>query len=178
MPADQTLQPPHTAPAQFVTHAYEHRITLPFRREDVWAWLNDPRTFTDNQVWPWRVEFVAPEPGGPSGFAPGVLTTHHGPLLHLPGILGEIRAPEYRDLQYLYGSYVGSLRLLRPTRLQFWLAETEGGTIVRLRLDSYVRPALASLWRWGQQLFWDRFGRWMTGALRHRQARHLAARGL
>ena len=37
----------------------------------VWAWLNDPATLVEGQLWPYRVEFVD------GGFEPGVLNVHH-----------------------------------------------------------------------------------------------------
>ncbi|MEM1127309.1 MAG: hypothetical protein AAGI71_11710 [Bacteroidota bacterium] len=152
----------HTAPAQFVPHVFQHTVLVPRPQEQVWTWLNDPRTFTDSQLWPWRIEFVAPAQGAPSGFHPGTLTTHHGPLMNFAGRIGAVEPPTYRDLQYVYGSYFLSLRLIRPTRLQFWLEpDRPGRTRVHLRLDSYVRPWLAQPWSWAQGVFWSRFGRWV-----------------
>ena len=126
--------PDQPRPPGWRAHAHRHSFTTPAPRGRVWAWLVDPATFTDTQVPPWRVEFL----GG--GFETGVLCNHHGPGLNLPGVLGEIREGEYRDLRYLYGAHAVSLRLLRPTRLQFWLADADadadagapGSTVVTL----------------------------------------------
>ncbi len=172
-PPTQAFQDPapQATPPGFVPHAYEKTFATPHERAAVWAWLCDPATFTEGQVWPFRVEFVHPETGAPAGFEEGVLNVHHGPLILFAGVLGEIRAPEYRDLRYFYGSYAISLRLIRPTRLQFWLSDLGGsgapggGTIVRLRLDSAVRPWLGALWTRAQGVFWDRFPRWMERSL-------------
>src|SRR3978361_834522 len=95
-----------------------------------------PATFTDTQIPPWRVEFL----GG--GFDEGVVTTHHGPGLHLPGVLGEIRDGEYRVLQRRCGAWAASSRLLRPPRLQIAVADAPGGTEVEVRIDAHVRPRM------------------------------------
>ncbi|MEM0963874.1 MAG: hypothetical protein AAGK21_15205, partial [Bacteroidota bacterium] len=80
------------------------------------------------------------------------------------GVLGEQRPPEadqtaYRDLRYTYGSYVGSLRLARPTRLQFW-ADASGAstTTVRLQFDADVAWALVPVWAPAMRVFWSGFG--------------------
>ncbi len=152
------------APAPgFEEHAFEKSFVVSAPRERCWAWLENPATFTEGQVWPYRVEFVSCD-SRPPGFHEGGLNIHHGPFLHLPAVLGEIREGEYRDLLYFYGSYVISPRLLRPTRLRFWVSDEAppgGGTEVRLRLDSYVRRGFAGIWTAGQRVFWSRFPRWM-----------------
>jgi len=164
-----TLQDPapQAAPPGFVHHAYEDTFTSEHARDVVWDWLCNPRTFTESQLWPYRVEFVDPDTGAPAGFREGVLTAHHGPGISFAGRLTEIRPGAYRDLQYFYGSYAFSLRLIRPTRLQFWCEDAPGGgTEVSVRLDSFVRPALVPLWAWGQRTFmWDRLPNWMDRSL-------------
>jgi len=132
----------------------------------VWAWLNDPATFVEGQVWPYRVEFVD------GGFEPGVLNVHHGPFLNVAGIIGEVRDPEagraaFRDLQYFYGSYAISPRLFRPTRLRFWAEESGRGTTFTLQLDCLARRPFARSWSVAQGIFWSRFPRWMDSALRN-----------
>lgn len=157
-------------PDGFVRDVHERTWTIPHERAAVWRWLCDPATFTDSQVPPWRVEFVDPADGSDAGFAPGVLTTHHGPLLHFCGVIGEVRHEEYRDLAYTYGAYAGSMRLARPVRLQFWVADAPGGgTILRLRVDADVRRWLRPLWRLGNRLFWGRFGSWCERAVGRRR---------
>ena len=74
---------PTGAPSGFVTHAYRRSFAVPFEIGRVWGWLNDPATFSEGQVWPFRVEFVE------GGFEPGVLNAHHGPLLNVAGVIGE-----------------------------------------------------------------------------------------
>jgi len=156
---------PVGAPPGFTPHAYRRSFVTPFPADRVWAWLNDPATFTEGQVWPFRVEFVD------GGFEPGVLNVHHGPLLNVAGAIGEVRNPRpggvgYRDLKYFYGSYAISPRLVRPTRLQFWAEETaSAGTLVTLQLDSLVWRPFVRLWDISQGIFWARFPAWMKKEL-------------
>lgn len=158
---------PVGAPLGFTSHAYRRSFITPFPAGQVWAWLNDPATFTEGQVWPFRVEFVD------GSFEPGVLNVHHGPFLNAAGVIGEVCGPRpaqevagYRDLKYFYGSYAISPRLVRPTRLQFWTEETaSAGTLVTLQLDSLVRHPFARLWDISQGVFWARFPRWMLKEL-------------
>jgi len=70
---------PNGAPAGFVEHAYRRSFVALFPTARVWGWLNDPATFVEGQVWPFRVEFVD------GGFEPGVLNVHHGPFLNVAG---------------------------------------------------------------------------------------------
>ncbi|WP_119069072.1 hypothetical protein [Rubrobacter indicoceani] len=150
---------PVGAPPNFVAHAYEKVFVTRHPVGAVWRWLDDPATFTEGQVWPFRVEFV----GG--GFEPGVLNIHHGPFMNFAGVVGEVREREYRDLKYFYGSYALSHRFARPTRLQFWVREVGDGTEVRLRVDSLVRRRFYGLWDAGQDIFWRRFPRWLELSL-------------
>jgi hypothetical protein len=124
------LRVPSGAPPGFVDHVHRYGFSTPHPPGRVWAWLNDPATFTEGQIWPFRVEFVD------GGFEPGVLNAHHGPFLNLAGAIGEVQGFErgvaYRDLKYFYGSYAISPRLVRPTRLRFWAEESGGGTLVKL----------------------------------------------
>jgi hypothetical protein len=80
-------------------------------------------------------------------------------------VLGEIRDGEYRDLQYLYGAFAVSFRLLRPTRLQFRLTDAAGGTAVELQIDAHVRPVFLRSWALSQRLFWRRFETWTRRAV-------------
>ena len=131
-------------------------------RKQVWAWLNEPSTFTDGQIPPYRVEFASAELGVPRGFEVGGLNMHHGPGLLASGTMVDIVDEEYRDLQYFYGSYVISLRLVRPTRLQFWLQDApHGGTEVTLQLDSFVNHWFEPIWELGNKMFWSFFGIWL-----------------
>ena len=160
LPAGVTASPAEPAPG-FVLDVYEHEWTIQRPRDAVWAWLCDPSTFVDGQIWPYRVEFEADEQG-PGGFRPGVFNTHSGPGINFAGVIGEIRPGEYRDLQYFYGSYAISHRLVRPTRLQFWAEDgpTEGSTVLRLQVDCHVRKRFVGPWSRVMSLFWPRFGKW------------------
>lgn len=173
---------PTGAPDGFVPHTHRQVVTVPRPREAVWRWLNDPATFIDSQIPPWRVEVLEPgsDPrfgatgatGAPegtqsasAGFAPGMLNVHHGPGMLFAGVIAEIRPLEYRDLRYWYGSHAISLRLIRPTRLQFWVDADTAGTRVTVQVDALVRPWLAGPWDLLQSVFWGRFGRWMDRSL-------------
>ena len=158
------LSPPaHPCPPGFTSHCFETRFRIGASAERVWAWLEDPRTFVDGQVWPFRVEFLSTEPGVAPGFSVGGLNIHHGPLLCLAGQLTEIEEGAYRSLHYLYGSHVLSLRFVRPTRLEFWVDAAENdSTEVRLRLESHVRGGCERIWTRLQSLFWGRFPRFMS----------------
>lgn len=166
---------PNAAPASFVGHAFEKTWHLDRPIDRVWAWLNDPKTFTDTQVWPFRVEFI--DDGEHAGMSTGVLNIHHGPLMSFHGKVGEVTPPGsdgrggYRDLQYGYGSYALSMRLARPTRLQFWVdagedAGEQGGCDLKVRLDSFVKPGFAKWWTKLQSVFWSRFPMWASKATR------------
>ena len=152
-----------TTPDGFTRRTVRRSWHVPHPRAAVWAWLNDPATFVDGQVPPYRVEFVTPS-GRDGGFGEGVWTAHHGPGLLAAGRLGEVVGPApgrtaTRDLSYGYGSYVGSLRLARPTRLQIW-ADDDGddATEVRLQFDADVRDGLGLAWDAAMRAFWSGFG--------------------
>jgi hypothetical protein len=156
---------PPEPPSGFVHDVYEHVWIIERPRAQVWAWLSDPGTFTDGQIPPWRVEFLTNE-AGETGFAEGVYNTHTGPFINFAGVLGEIRHEEYRDLQYFYGSYALSFALFRPTRLQFWVEDTDdGGTRLTLQLDTFVRRRARRMWTRLMRIFWKRFGSWCERAI-------------
>ena len=151
------IQPP---PPGFKTHAYSFEVEIPAEEKYVWQWLNDPKTFTDTQVWPYKVEFYSPDPERiPNGFHEGVLTNHTGPLINFAGKLTKIEE-HYRDLQYFYGSYAFRFNWFRPFRLEFHATENNGHTTVRCTLSTYVKPGLYNLWERSQRIFWRRFKRW------------------
>jgi hypothetical protein len=160
------VAPPNACPPHFVKHAFETSFQLACPKEVAWTWLNTPEIFVDGQVWPFRVEFIAPALGLKAGFEVGGLNIHHGPLMLFAGQLTEIRPGEYRSLHYFYGSYVLSLRLVRPTCLEFWVtADGPTSSTVRLRVSSYTHRRFARGWTFLQKLFWKRFPRWMAFAL-------------
>ncbi|WMN10985.1 hypothetical protein QYS49_36725 [Marivirga salinae] len=163
METTQTLQ---LKPIKFKTHIFTKEYESPYQESQIWDWLNDPKTFTDNQVWPFRVEFLRNE-NQEHDFEEGVLNIHHGPMLSLAGEIGEITS-HYRDLQYFYGSYAISFRIIRPFRLEFRTEDKEDKRIVRVQLSSYVAPSFYKIWNWSQSIFWSRFGRWMNKSIKKR----------
>ncbi|GAB3337765.1 hypothetical protein GCM10027429_22610 [Marivirga atlantica] len=153
-------------PSHFRNHIFEKTFKSQYNEAQVWDWLNDPKTFTKSQIFPYRVEFLL-KPEESSAFSKGVLNIHHGPLLSLAGEIGEVNA-HYRDLQYFYGSYAISFRLIRPYRLEFSSAPTEKGTHFTVKLSSFVQPSIYGMWSWSQGLFWSRFGNWMDRSIKKR----------
>lgn len=152
------LQP---LPPGFQKHTHHLEFEIAATETSVWQWLNDTKTFTATQVWPYKVEFYSPDESIPNGFHEGVLTNHTGPLVNFPGELVKIDH-NYRDLQYYYGSYALRFEWVRPFRLEFWTKQTETGTEVKCALSSYVKPGIFKFWAWSQGLFWGRFQRWST----------------
>lgn len=151
------LSPP--LPPGFKSHVLERSWRFGVPRGVAWDWLNDPRTFTRGQLPPFRVEFLPMPDGRPGGFETGCLNAHHGPLMSFHGVIGEVRAPEYRDLVYTYGSYALSMRLARPRRLQFFFEEDgEDRCKVTLRLDTDVRRWFGPIWGGVNRFFWWSFG--------------------
>jgi len=157
---------PADPPPGFVAHVHDHEWTIGRPRAAVWEWLCDPKTFTDGQIPPFRVEFLA-NAAGRTGFEEGVYNAHVGPLMSFSGVLGTIVDERYRDLQYFYGSYALSHALFRPTRLQFWLDDgsTDESCVLRLQLDTFVRARAVGTWEKLMGLFWQRFGRWCEKAI-------------
>lgn len=153
------LQP---LPPGFREHVHHFEFELAASETAVWQWLNDTRTFTDTQVWPYKVEFYTPDDSGTTNdFKEGVLTNHTGPFINFPGELVKIEEA-YRDLQYFYGSYALHFNWIRPFRLEFWTQETDQGTQIKCALSTYVKPWIFNLWAKSQRLFWGRFKRWST----------------
>jgi hypothetical protein len=165
-PIMQIAPAPSTPPPGFVRNVYDHVWTVERPRAEVWAWLCDPATFTDGQIPPFRVEFLT-NGRGETGFHEGVYNAHVGPLMCFAGVLGEIDAERYRDLQYTYGSYAVSHALFRPVRLQFWLDDgrSDNATVLRLQLDTFVRERALGAWTTLMKVFWKRFGRWAEKAI-------------
>lgn len=139
----------HTPPQGFVLDIFQRE----FHFKDLssfWEKLQRRETFTKGQLFPYRVEFAANSQEGE--FSPGELNIHHGPLLSVHGAIGEI-SPTYRSLDYFYGSYVISFRLIRPFKLEFFRKDQ----VLTVKLHTFVRPWFKPLWRVLNQIFWSAF---------------------
>ena len=135
----------------FVIFNYEREFTYPEGEIiSVWKRLQRRETFTKGQIFPYQVEFVAASQEGE--FLPGELNIHHGPFLSVHGTIGDV-TEDYRSLNYFYGSYVISFRLVRPVRLEFF----RDGNKLKLRLHSYVKPWFIPFWRFGNFMLWSSF---------------------
>lgn len=140
-----------SAPQGFVTYVFERDFHFDEKRiKSIWTKLQRRETFTQGQLFPYRVEFSASSQAGE--FLPGELNIHHGPLLSVHGAIGEINS-SYRSLNYFYGSYVISFRLVRPVSLEFF---REVGSM-KVRLTSHIRPWFKPLWQLGNQILWFGF---------------------
>ena len=149
-------------PPGFKKHVHTFDVAVDAPSSTVWQWLNNPKTFTDNQVWPYRVEFYSPDPDTVSnGFHKGVLTNHTGPFISFAGVLQQIKE-DYRDLQYYYGSYAISFHLVRPFRLEFQTNEIDDQTIITCTISSYVKPSFYRIWDRLNRIFWKRFKKWSS----------------
>ncbi len=151
-------------PANFKEHILSKEYPIEHEQSDVWKWLNNPNTFIDTQVWPFKVEFTRTAEHK-SDFDPGVFNSHHGPFMSFTGVIGEV-TPNYRDLKYLYGSYFLSLRYVRPHRLEFWSVPEGDGCKVTVKLSTFVTPGFYKIWNWSQNIFWKNFGKKMNKGIR------------
>lgn len=149
-----------SSPVGFKSIVYRESWPVRINEDKMWQWLNNTKTFVDGQVGPYTVEFHDPQfPNNPR-FASGVQTNHFGPFLNAAGVIGEIRPKQYRDLKYYYGSYIFFFGLVRPSRLQFFYDQDK--KILSMELDAFVKPWFAKTWLWGLEIFWSRFGNWMS----------------
>lgn len=140
-----------TVPAGFVLDEYQREFLFPDgAMAQIWDRLQRRETFTNSQIFPYRVEFAAASQEGE--FSPGELNIHHGPFLSVHGSIGEVTS-SYRGLDYFYGSYVLSFRLVRLVKLEF----IRDGNTLRLKLRSYVRPWFRPIWHFGNFLLWTSF---------------------
>jgi hypothetical protein len=160
-------------PEGFEDQPFEIKFKVNAAPAQVSGYLNSTSTFTDGQIFPFRVEFLdAQTRRFTREFKEGILTNHHGPLLNAAGVLQKIEFPRYRDLQYFYGSYAISFRLFRPYRLEIWVDEDAAAvsSIVSVKLSTYVRRGWAWLWTVGQTCFWPSFTarRFQSGAVTKR----------
>ena len=142
-----------SAPPGFVLDEFE--LEFSYSDEEiasVWNRLQRRETFTKSQLFPYRVEFGGALETGE--FSPGELNIHHGPFLSVHGAIGEV-TNTYRGLDYFYGSYVLSFRLVRPVQLEFFRA----GNKLKLKLRAFVRPWAKPFWRFGNMILWAGFRR-------------------
>ena len=138
-------------PQGFVVDVYERDFHYSIDKiSPAWKKLQRRETFTKGQLFPYRVEFAANSQEGE--FLPGELNIHHGPLLSVHGAVGEV-TDSYRSLEYFYGSYVLSFRLVRPVRLEFF----REGSELKLKLKVYVRPWFRPVWRLCNFILWSGF---------------------
>ncbi len=140
------------APKNMKEHIFEMSWSFsPDKCLIAWNKLQQRETFVKGQIPPYKVEFETNEQSGP--FKTGELNIHHGPFLSVHGTIGDI-SENYRDLQYFYGSYVLSFRLIRPTRLEFFRHDNT----IKVKLTSYVTPWMKPIWNAGLKFFWGTFG--------------------
>ena len=146
----------HTSPcpASFVPSLV--RVEGIARREKkiIWEWLSRKDTFTKGQLPPYRVEFFDDED---PFFHEGTYNNHHGPFLHLPAYVTQMKPEEFREMKYLYGSYVLGFGIIRPTALNIYLEEDNAQTKVVVELHAHVRPIMKKLWESMNRFFWNRF---------------------
>lgn len=149
-------------PKSFKAYSYKINLNLPGSLDQVWAILNSRATFSKGQIFPFKVEFL----GGvsPKLFDEGEYTNHHGPFLHLPGLISKMEPKKYRELSYFYGSYVLGFRLIRPTLLKMdFVTLSDAKTQVVITLESNAHHFILWLWKLGLHGFWPLFsmGLWL-----------------
>ena len=138
-------------PQNFIVDEYEREFH--YSNEviaSIWKKLQRRETFTKGQLFPYRVEFAAGSQEGE--FSPGELNIHHGPFLSVHGAIGEV-SPTFRSLDYFYGSYVLSFRLVRPVRLEF----LRSNDTINLKLKVYIRPWFKPIWHFMNFIMWTGF---------------------
>jgi hypothetical protein len=137
-------------PKNMRLNQFTYQMNYGKKAELVWNILQRRETFCRGQLPPWRVVF---ESGLSSGtMEKGEFSIHHGPMLSAHGVVTEIN-DHYRDLQYGYGSYAISYRLIRPYRLQFFKEKD----LVRLQFDVYTPAWFAGIWNLLSFIFWPQF---------------------
>ncbi len=126
-------------------HASDEKLQL------FWNKLLKRETFTRGQIFPYRVEFSENAQAG--NMISGELNIHHGPFLSAHGAVGEI-SKNYRNLNYFYGSYVLSFRLIRLVQLEFFKEDQ----FIKLKFKVYLRPWFAPVWEFSNRILWSFFG--------------------
>ena len=140
-----------SAPPGFMVDEFQRDFHFSDEKmSSVWKKLQRRETFTKGQLFPYRVEFAAISQEGE--FSPGELNIHHGPFLSVHGAIGKVTT-NYRSLDYFYGSYVMSFRLVRPVQLEF----LRDGDKLTVKLRVFVRPWLRPVWRFLNLFLWAGF---------------------
>ena len=141
----------HNPPSGFILYEYVREYAYPAGKiSGVWDRLQRRETFTKSQIFPYRVEFASSSQEG--AFEAGELNIHHGPLLSVHGAICDVTT-NYRGLNYFYGSYVLSFRLVRPVKLEFF----REGDKLKLKLKSFIRPWFKPFWNLGNFILWSIF---------------------
>ncbi len=148
-------------PSHFKKNVYEISFKLPITQKKAYEWLLKKTTFTRGQLPPYKVEFI-PESSDPF-MRLGDFTNHHGPLIQFAGVMTEITS-SYRRLDYLYGSYALSFRLIRPMCLEVWVDEVDSTSatekskaLVKLKLTTGVHKYFNLIWTGLMKFFWPQF---------------------
>ncbi len=142
-------------PQSFRTHVYEISFTLPISQTESFEWLLKKKTFSSGQLPPYKVEFL-PENKDPL-MKEGDYTNHHGPWIQFAGVMTKISS-EYRRLDYLYGSYALTFRLIRPLCLEVWTHDLGSNkSKVTLKLTTGVRNFFVPIWNLLMNFFWPQF---------------------
>ncbi len=156
--------PSAPCPPRFREHVFEYACTINRSMTSTWQWLLRPETFTQGQLWPWRVEFLeTPQEDGSTacGFDIGTLNAHHGPLMNFCGVITRIEEGDQiceRDLEYGYGAYAIGFRFIRPRLLTIRVSKLDDAKCeVVIRVTSHVRHGWSRLWTMMQRCFWPMF---------------------
>ena len=141
----------HSIPKNFILDEFETNFSYSEESvNSVWNRLNQRETFTKGQLFPYKVEFDATSQEGK--MCPGELNIHHGPFLSVHGAIGEV-TDHYRSLNYFYGSYVFSFRLVRPIQLEFF----RDNNIIKVKFKVHVRPWFRPVWHLINFVLWTFF---------------------
>ena len=159
MYAQEQRNPIETTTTSGFVHSKVHvEVVCKKPIHSVWNYLKRMETFTSGQILPYRVEFLPKEGETEPSFSVGTYNNHHGPFLNLPAIVTNMQKNTYREMRYLYGSYIGSFNLIRPTSLQLTFVKADHNhTLVIVELNSEIRPWLKSTWELMNNFFWKRF---------------------
>lgn len=148
-------------PSYFKHNIYEISFKLPTSQKKAFDWLLRKKTFTRGQIPPYKVEFI-PE-NSDEFMQVGDFTNHHGPLIQFAGVMTEI-TKTYRRLDYLYGSYALSFRLIRPVCLEVWVEDlplfstnSKPKALVKLKLTTGVHKWINLSWTLLMKFFWPQF---------------------